>query len=306
MGFTVALSACGTPAWVADAPAPVLAALGCPESPDLLDFEPLFAYGERCGELLGARAFSERGAAVPASHQPVFYDGVSHGMRQPPADLDAWLAQVRSTPTHLQPFMHEAAIRAWTMQADGEPDLVVPWVADYVEKAGIADGFNGVRVGLQQSRGDDLAEALDLAARYPADWWPPLYEELGWRVGDRLWRDGPDPETLLPHVPEEARCAYVQGTLRGLTLRHISDGQTEWSAVEAVAQRIGGDCACAAWYGVGWAVALTSGRDSGRAEHTLDGIADLDGREHARDASRWALSGGNAPWSRPSKGPRQR
>ncbi|MCB9746468.1 MAG: hypothetical protein H6740_28080 [Alphaproteobacteria bacterium] len=288
-------------------PASVVEDLGCTAAPAEERFEVVFGSGQICGMILGEEAWALEPSSLSPEWQRTWYDGVGHGMKAPPADLSAWRARVDALPAQVQPLAHEAAVRAWTVSMRGEPARVLPWVEGYGHALERDEAYNGVRTGLQWSRGADLDAAIQLALGYPEAWHPALLEELGWRAGDR--RAGLV-EATLAHadaLPEASRCAFFQGAARGFTLRLILEREDArapgWAEVSDLAQATDPACHAALWGGVGWAAVFAVGRDPERVARALAPLGSGPGPRSALRVAAWASDGAHAPWSLPSEQP---
>ncbi len=133
-----------------------------------------------------------------------------------------------------------------------------------------------MRIGLQRARGEDLPEALRVAAAYPSEWQPALFEELGWRAGEDRWDDF---DALLAQVPQEARCAFVQGAARGRVIR------SPWTTTEAADAQVeelalrGAECQTSAWRGVAWGLLLTWEHSAGGPEQRASQLSEGPARD---------------------------
>lgn len=228
-------------------------------------FPVAFSYGEESARREGLAGAVARGALLPQELQHDFFDGAAHGWTAP-ADLDATAVQAllaESLPWQWRHLFEEATARSWTEQARGDPEVIVPQVVAWQAATHGPLPLDGVRVGLQRSRGADLRGAVRLAATYPPEWQAALYEELGWRAGNDWrwwsWRWS----RLRDSVPEAERCAFVHGVSRGQVLREPWKDSAAANAAVDRATRLAPGCEEAAWQGVAWALYLTWGRDAG-------------------------------------------
>jgi len=264
-------------------------------------FHEIFSYGEATMAERGMAEAVERGARLPTSAQHDFFDGAAHGWRVPlgsdPAVLYAELSA--AAPRLYRERFEDAVARSWTEQLDGVPGLVVPRVEAWARITGTPVALDGVRVGLQRSRGDDLAAALAVAARYPTDWQPALYEELGWRAAQSRWVWGWRWERTLGTVPPATQCAFVHGSVRGrLLLRPWTDTAQAAAFAGDMAGHAGG-CPAAASQGLAWGALIAWGPD---ADRRLVELPEGPQRDSARLALRRITSrDAPPPWALPSE-----
>ena len=221
-------------------------------SPEAPTWESVFVEGERlgAGPLEGA---VQNAASVPPELARVYLDGVAHGLA-PVSDVTAFAAVVNGrVPHEARRALWRGAIRAEVQEHPEQPGQAMARVHVLRAQGELSDNevADGVRVGLQRAVGYDLELAFEVAARWPAELQPAIFEELGWRLGDELpLRVGSLEAPLariLPKVPEAWHCTFVHGVLRGVTMRTPGrplDGLVG-SAPEA--------CRVAAARGVGWA-----------------------------------------------------
>lgn len=155
-------------------------------------------------------------SALPAPMRSDCLDGVGHGIPAGSVSPELAVEALSGLPGFARAQLADGMARSWAEAAGGEPEAT----AAALQAAGIApdDVINGLRIGLQHSRGDDLPAAIATAARWPASAWPALYEELGWRAGD----DAPEaPFAHLGLVPGPAQAAFVRGAARGAALKLV-------------------------------------------------------------------------------------
>ncbi len=72
-----------------------------------------------------------------------------------------------------------------------------------------------------------MAVAIALALEYPESYHPPVFEELGWRVGEEDGWDEQRLDALVQTVPEGSRCVFLAGADRALTLNQRGWGSEE-------------------------------------------------------------------------------
>lgn len=226
--------------------------LGCTGSlhPDVADWSEAFEAGESMGGA-SLEEVAQRASSMPPDLRLPYWDGVSHGL---PVidDLDAFAVAVEALhDREVRGVLWRGAVRAYTQEHASDPDLVLRYAReiqarDTLEPHEVADG---IRIGLQRAEGYDLRTAIELGMRYPEELQGPIFEELGWRLGDevepRVANLAPALERYLPGVPESSRCFFVHGAVRGFTMRGI-DRQLD-ELVDAVPDA----CRVAAVSGVG-------------------------------------------------------
>lgn len=205
------------------APSAGPSSIDCPQAPPRVDrgergaaFQFGLDVGAHCpGELA---LLVQRGDQVPSTLYPQFLNGLAHGYRFPSPTLDQDLAEVQALPVGALPERDRAPLLVGVvlrnvMELEGQPDAVRQALDGVALPPTVL--FDGLRIGYQQARGDDLPSALRDAALLPPAWWDALYEELGWRAAR-----APDPSTgavmaLAATVPPQARCAFLHGAVRG-------------------------------------------------------------------------------------------
>jgi len=210
--------------------------------------------------------------ALPADLQAGFMDGCAHRLRLDVSDPAAAAARIVATvPQRWQLYVHEAALRRLAADADLQPDAVLARTADYVAAAPGLDPRNAVRTELQWTLGDDLQDALTLALRYPPDWQPAMLEELGWRAGDQ--RTGSEAAALAEGLPDDVRCSFVRGAVRGRVLRQPDGTPWTWAQLDAWRAPLPG-CAGDQAKGIAWAFQIQQGGDRSGIEASIAAIAD--------------------------------
>jgi hypothetical protein len=193
-----------------------------------LSLEDLLGYGTCMGHRRSLHAAVDRCLDLPPAAVSGCVDGVAHGFRPEPGEDAAVLAEVLRVSPDLQPLLLDGLVRAWTIEAKGDPAAVLPQLATLpVEPTGYA---NGVRIGIQVGLGRDLPAAMVVGASWPEAYQEPIFEELGWRAGDAT----PDrPFQYAETAPPSAQLAYIQGAARGAALR-VTDGLRPAEAVPVV------------------------------------------------------------------------
>lgn len=257
-------------------------------------FGAAFAYGEGAGLDEDLSALVLRAKVLPVGLRDPFIDGAAHTW-SPPAGvpLSVVAGKInRVVPPPWRSAFHNGVLMSWSISHAADPAAVVPRAEEYALVLGERP-LDGVRIALQRVHGGDLVAAAALAARYPVDYQPALFEELGWRSGD----DGADVCGIAERVPAAQRCAFVHGAVRGLTLR------TDW-AIQTASDDLGGavvrascGCAAAASRGVAWGLALRWGHRPQRAQ-TLARRLDRTVPEATVEAALRPLLNGprDAPW----------
>ena len=254
-------------------------------------FEHTFYYGESAGQFESIEAAAARGAQLPPELQLDFFDGLGHGITVSDDDLDEQIAQVA---THIPPrfrnHLYEGILRAYTEQFASDPERVVSFADAFTSRVGLANPYNGVRIGLQRALGHDLAHAIATARRYPAAYWPALFEELGWRsvvphpdlpedTFDPAAPFGDQPSTgalidYLVAVPDDARCHFIHGAMRGRILERQGLDQAGWQSLETELTRLDTTCQTAGYRGIAWGIVVLSGRESSAAQSLLAHVTD--------------------------------
>jgi hypothetical protein len=245
-----------------------------------------FMYGEYCGWVLDIERLVEIGDAVPARVQTEFFDGAAHGYRPENFETANVIAKIEgSIPADYRRFFHDGVLRAYTEEAQGDPEKVVDFASDYASRVEGYGPFNGVRVGLQRAFGNNISQALEKAAEYPDDFQPALFEELGWRVGDGQDLGRIRTEGLAKMVPESSECVFAQGVSRGFVLRAEMNGNVDWSEIsKAITEHVEPICARGAWRGLGWAIELLSAHEPAEFSRRLAWMKDPRQRAWAEEA----------------------
>ncbi len=245
-----------------------------------------FMYGEYCGWTLELERLVEIGTAIPDHVQTEFFDGAAHGYRPEGFETANLIAKIQGAiPDSYQRFFHDGVLRSYTEKVQGDPEKVVDFSSDYASRVEGYGPFNGVRVGLQRSFGNNISDALKKAAEYPDDFQPALFEELGWRVGDGHDLSRLATEGLAKLVPENSECVFAQGVARGYVLRSEMKGEIDWNVIsKQLTEHVEPICARGAWRGLGWAVELTSAHQPGEFSRRLSWLTDARKRAWAEEA----------------------
>ncbi len=267
-------------------------------TPPELQFEHTFYYGETCGRLETLEASTARGEQVPESLRLHFYDGLGHGLSLVDQTADEMVVQIdRFVQPVYRRNLYEGILRAYTEASAAEPDQVVPFAEAFVAQVGLDDPYNGVRIGLQRALGDDLPMAITTAQRYPQRYWPALYEELGWRSvvprptpPDHVFEAGPfagqpSSRALVSYaalVPEDARCHFVHGAMRGRILERHGLDPTGWTAIASELALLDERCLAAGYQGVAWGIAVLAGHETPQAEWWMSQVGAPDARARVK------------------------
>ncbi len=245
-----------------------------------------FMYGEWCGWQLEIDRIVEIGEAMPQRVQTEFFDGAAHGYRPEAFETANLIERIEGAiPKDYQRFFHDGVLRSYTEKVRADPEKVVDFSSDYASRVEGYGPFNGVRVGLQRTFGDNITEGLKKAAEYPDDFQPALFEELGWRVGDGQDLGRVGTEGLAKLVPETSECVFAQGIARGYVLRLEMMGKTDWTDVSAqLTEHVEPICARGTWRGLGWAIELLSAHDSAEFSRRLSWMKDPRQRAWAEEA----------------------
>ena len=219
-------------------------------------FEAAMGYGHLCGRLFDLEQIGARARALQPAERVIFLDGAGHAWT-PESDGSAQVAQevTDALAPELRPYFVDAAAMQRTRDDPDRPDAVMAWVGDLEARSGI-DASNGVRIGFQQARGEDLEQALSAVAAWPPRMWIPMAEELGWRVGDQS-RLAELP-ALMSMVPPEAACSVAQGAARGATLRRTEEGLEVGVLRQVLVETLAsaGSCAEHVRLGMAWGLHL--------------------------------------------------
>ena len=152
-------------------------------------------------------------AALEPELRAAYYSGLAHRLpfNTSNPDGDVELIQ-RHFPEQAWPALTTGLIAAWTVDARGEPEAVVPFAETFALRHDIVP-YDGVRIGVQRARGGDVVDALTLVPRYPEPYQLGILEELGWRAGDDgLLAQVPSMLLGIEHAQEHA---FVAGVCRG-------------------------------------------------------------------------------------------
>jgi hypothetical protein len=152
--------------------------------------------------------------SLPAPMRSDCVDGVGHGIPAGQVPPEQAVEVLAGLPGPARAQLADGMARSWAEAAGGEPEATT--AALTVAGIAPADVINGVRIGLQRSRGHDLPAAIATAARWPSAAWPALFEELGWRAGNDALKDC---FTHIELVPPAAQPAFVRGAARGAALK---------------------------------------------------------------------------------------
>jgi len=174
--------------------------------------------GHRCGGSVAC--VGERAQTVPSDELDAYYDGAARTLRWRAHPTDDQVTAISTLiPDRYRPILLSGLVAHVSRRNDGDPAVVVPFAEGLADLPEI-ERLNGVRVGLQESRGGDLTAAIEMALDYPAAYQPALLEELGWRAGARTFGLTPPGRQvrrvtrLLESVPVEIRPEFVHGACR--------------------------------------------------------------------------------------------
>ncbi len=199
-------------------------------------WQQAFRAGEAAAMVYGVDlvAAAEVSESVAAEDRASWFAGYAHRAPWDVTDVEGQVQVIRdAVPAAHRPALYTGVVLRHAIVHEGDPDVVVPFARAFGEAVGVSP-VDGVRIGLQMGRGDDLPAALALAGRYPEAWQPALAEELGWRAGDDgELSDVPRVVGLLARVPGPSRASFVHGVCRGAAPGVATDGLR--SLLEAVA-----------------------------------------------------------------------
>jgi len=264
-------------------------------------FSHTFYYGEECGRLLTLEDAAKRGQAVPEELRTHFFDGVGHGFAAPSDDINATVTAIeKHIPAEYTVSVHDGVLRHHTMEEKGDPTAVVQFAQKYTRLSGLPDPYNGVRIGLQRALGKNLSDALSTAKRYPKDYWPALFEELGWRSsGHRPDRLPDAPADILEDdaywseatkwvrrnadvVPESSLCHYFHGAIRGRGLRYPWQNSRGWVRIQDEIDGFDKKCRSESYQGIAWAVFIHAAHKPKLVNAMLSSITDKNGQGVAK------------------------
>lgn len=194
-----------------------------------------FEAGERMGRRCGAdlRGLARHAETVDPTLRRHYFEGASHSLQAPPGDPSEAIRTILDTlPIQVHDIMATGLLVARTQELRGEPEPSLAYGRALATRTGV-DLQDGIRIGVQRSRGHDLPDALALAGRYPEELHAALSEELGWRAGD----EGLAPAALLDlraQAPDP--CAFTHGAVRGSRAPRATV-QALWRGCEEMAAR---------------------------------------------------------------------
>ena len=231
------------------------------------------AYGALSAELLDLEEIGERGRVLPDGVQTAYFDGAAHHQRFDFENLDSWIKEIQSAiPEDKQRFFYDGIIRVYTREHGRTPKAVLDFASELTEKTGVQDFANGIRIGIQQGFGDDIADAIDLSMSYPEPLHNTLMEELGWRLGTDHGLDVNQWSALKQGLTEQASCWLAEGMTRGRTLLTVGQAEDWWSEVTHFRSELGIDCGLEIASGVAEALLIVFGGSPESIEAQIEAI----------------------------------
>ena len=216
-------------------------------------------YGALCAQTLPLRDLTARASLLPDIEQIPFFDGAAHHAPVNFDDLPGYVAAIkRDIPALYQPLFFDSILLTHTRAYGDQPDRVLALAREVTTLTGLKALGNGIRIGLQQGFGDNLEEAIRLAARYPPELHSTLYEELGWRAGDENPLVAEDWAQRAALIPDGGQCAFAEGMARGRILRALADGEPWWPEVERFMKGTQDRCPSAAVSGITEALIISA------------------------------------------------
>ena len=213
----------------------------------------------------------ERADALPEGLRRSFYEGAAHNQCIDFDDLDALLEEVGThIPNEQQSLFHEAILRLYTREHGENPQRVMDFAREISNKTQAQDLVDGIRVGLQEEFGGNMGEAIQIALQYPTDLYRPLFEELGWRIGND---HGVDAQYWRKHesvLPEETRCWLAEGMTKGALILKIEDNELWWNDIQTFRSSIEADCGAEIASGVAEALLIVLGDNPDTLTRHLD------------------------------------
>jgi hypothetical protein len=206
-----------------------------------------------------------RGDAMPETLQSTYYDGAAHHQRFDFDELDNWIEEIRTNiPDTRQRFFYDGIMRIFASKHGQTPTTVMDFSHDLTEKTGIQDLSNGIRIGIQQGFGDDIAAAIELGKRYPEELHYPLFEELGWRVGTDIGATIAAWQEYQGELPTKSACWFAEGMVRGRAILTLGQDNIWWTEVSQFKRDLTVDCGPEIASGVAEALLIVLG-DNPRA-----------------------------------------
>jgi len=255
------------------------------EPPESL-FAALFAYGEFSGWALPLSEGLDRAVVLDPQMVATYLDGLAHGLQLTPDEIDGAAAQINARLSGAQRVvLHDGVVRSLVEHQASDLPKAHQLAEAYGEAAGALNITNGFRVGVQRALGDDIENALDAAGALPAILQPAVFEELGWRVGDRMepfsWLGFWEPKiaeerlpALISRVPDAWRCVFLHGVARGRTMViPLQDADTS-EALSHLVDLVGSECRDARVRGIAWAFHLRLGVHPESISVAIDHIGD--------------------------------
>jgi hypothetical protein len=201
------------------------------------------AYGSLSAQSVELPEIRVRGDALPHGLQASYYDGVAHHQLFEFDALDELVADIQEhIPARQQRFFFDGIMRAFTVEHGRTPAKVLDFTHTLTDKTGTPDLSNGIRIGIQQGFGDDMAEAIEIGKRYPENLHYPLFEELGWRVGTDQGIDADTWQEYEESLPPAAACWFAEGMVRGRTILSLGKNRTWWPEVKQFRSEVASQC----------------------------------------------------------------
>lgn len=218
------------------------------------------SYGALAAQCLSFAEIRIRGNEVPLGLEAAYYDGAAHHQQGNFEQLDAWLKEIKDhIPDVQRKFFYDGIMRLYVHDHGDSPKTVIEFASELSTKTAHDDLSNGIRIGLQQRFGDNISNAIQVASTYPEKMHRPLYEELGWRVGNDEGFSATHWQEHQDDIPKPSQCSFAEGIVRGAIIIALGDDSLWWPEVKNLRSVVPQSCTNNIYSGIAEALLIVHG-----------------------------------------------
>ena len=198
-------------------------------------------YGGLVARSSSWKSMAERGSALPAHVQDVYFSAVAYSGFIDDTHTDEVLTQLSAhVPVAYRSVFCNSLARIYASEHAKDPPLVLAYRSDLSASCGDADLTDGIHQGIQEAFPANLSEAFSIVKSYPTPQHRSLIEKLGWRIGEDVgmdvetWRSAEEVVTADPTSqtlngvrihPHQYLCALAAGVTLGAMHRLLVSGE---------------------------------------------------------------------------------
>jgi hypothetical protein len=218
------------------------------------------SYGALAAQQLDFAEIRIRGNEIPMGLEAAYYDGAAHHQQADFEQLDEWTQKIEAhVPDVQQKFFYDGIMRLYVQEHGESPAKVMDFASTLSVKTGAEDLSNGIRIGIQQRFGGDMPNAIQVASTYPKSIHRPLYEELGWRVGNDEGFSAVHWKQYQNDVPNSSQCWFAEGIVRGAIIIALGENSNWWPMVKDLRSEIPPSCSNNIYSGIAEALLIVHG-----------------------------------------------